>query len=334
MVLGFRPGKGPFVVDDLGITGALMSLLRDAIMPNLVQTQEGTPALVHGGPFANIAHGCNSRIATRMASRLADWVVTEAGFGADLGAEKFFHLKCPGTDINPSAVVVVATLRALKMHGGVALKQVAEPNAEAIRRGFCNLEKHLDNIAAFGKPTVVCLNRFPTDGDDEIELLRSLCAELGVEFADSDHFARGGAGAETLARAVMAKAQATPSSLIGHYQASDPLKTKVEAVATNVYGASSVQWSPKAEGDLRRMKRLGFGSLPVCMCKTQYSLSDDPKRLGRPTDFVISISRLELAAGAGFVVALTGDVSRMPGLPRRPAALDVDIVDGKIHGIG
>ena len=334
ILVGLRPGAGPLRAEELKVTGALVALLKDALVPNLVQTTEGTPALVHGGPFANIAHGCNSVLATRMAMHLSDWVITEAGFGGDLGAEKFFDIKCAGAGLNPSAVVVVATIRALKMHGGVPLKRLKEPDPEAVRRGLCNLEKHLENMAAFGKPAIVCLNGFYADTPEEVAVVAERCQQLGVPFAPSDHFMRGGEGAEALARVLMEHAQSEPSPLITMYTPEQTLKQKVEAVATRIYGADGVDWTREAEDDLRRLARLGYDGLPVCMSKTQNSLSDDPKRLGRPEDFKITVRNLQVAAGAGFVVVLTGALLRMPGLPRIPASQHVDLVDGEITGIG
>jgi len=308
--------------------------LKDALLPNLVQSTEGTPAFVHGGPFANIAHGCNSVLATRMAMHHADWTITEAGFGADLGAEKFFHIKCAGAGLNPSAVVVVATVRALKMHGGMELKDLTTPDPDAVGRGLGNLDKHLENIQGFGKPPIVCLNRFHADTDEEIAVIAERCQQLGVPFAPSDHFVSGGAGAEALARAVLEHAQDEPSPLITLYTPEDSLKDKVEAVAKGIYGADGVDWTKEALGDLRRLRKLGYAGLPVCMSKTQNSLSDDPSRRGRPTGFRITVRELQVAAGAGFVVVLTGDLLRMPGLPRVPQSENVDVVDGQIQGIG
>ncbi len=334
ILVGLRPGRGPLKAKELKVTGALLALLMDALQPNLVQTTEGTPALVHGGPFANIAHGCNSILATRMALNLADWVITEAGFGGDLGAEKFFDIKCAGAGLNPSAVVVVATVRALKMHGGVGLKQLTQPDPGAVRRGLCNLEKHLENMAAYGKPAIVCANRFGADTAEEIAVIEERCAELGVPFAASDHFERGGEGAEALARAVMEHSQTTPSPLVTMYTPEQSLQEKVHAVATRIYGADGVIWTKEAQADLKRLTRLGYAGLPVCMSKTQASLSDDPKIGGRPTGFNITVRQLQVAAGAGFVVVLTGDLLRMPGLPRSPQSERVDVVDGRIVGIG
>ncbi len=334
VLVAYRPKMGPLYLRDLGITGALMALLKDAIVPNLVQTIEGTPALLHGGPFANIAHGCNSVLATRMASQLADWVITEAGFGFDLGAEKFFDIKCAGAGLNPNAVVLVATVRALKMHGGVGQKDLTTPDPEAVQRGLANLDKHIENVQAFGKPPIICLNRFGTDSDDEIATVRERCAALGLPFAESDHFMRGGEGALELARVVVQHTPVEPSPLKTLYDWSEPIPAKIAKVAATIYGARDVVYTKQAARDLRRLRALGFEDLPVCIAKTQSSLSDDPKLRGRPRDFEITVRGLQVNSGAGFVVVLTGDLLRMPGLPRRPQALDVDLVDGEIVGIG
>ena len=334
ILVAFRPGVGPLYVRDLGITGALMALLKDAIVPNLVQTTEGTPAFVHGGPFANIAHGCNSVLATRMAQHFGDWVVTEAGFGFDLGAEKFFDIKCAGAGLNPNAVVLVATIRALKMHGGVGLKRLTVPDADAVRRGLANLDKHIHSVQAFGKPPIVCLNRFAADDDAEIAVVRERCAQLGLPFAESDHFMRGGEGALELGRAVIEHTPSDPSPLKPLYDWAEPIPDKIAKVAETIYGAKDVVYTKQAERDLKRLRALNFQGLPICIAKTQNSLSDDPKLRGRPRDFEITVRGLQVNAGAGFVVVLTGDLLRMPGLPRRPSALDVDLVDGEIVGIG
>ena len=311
-----------------------MALLRDALLPNLVQSTDGTPALVHGGPFANIAHGCNSVIATRAATRLADWVVTEAGFGCDLGAEKFFHVKCASAGLNPSAVVMVATVRALKMHGGVALSDLTDPNPEAVERGLPNLEKHIDTIAAFEKPVVVALNRRDTDTDTEIEVVAKRCEEMGVAFACSDHFARGGEGARALARTLVEITPDQPSPLKTLYSADDTPEDKIKAVAARVYGAQGVNFTKDAKQGLRAARKLGYANLPICMAKTQSSLSDNPSLLGRPPGFDLTVRDVLVNGGAGFIVALTGEMLRMPGLPRVPAAEGVDLVDGEIVGVG
>jgi len=331
-LVGYGFDRKPITVEDLGATGAMLALLKDALQPNLVQTTEGAPALVHGGPFANIAHGCNSILATRMALHLADWTITEAGFGMDLGAQKFFDIKCRVAGLDPSAVVCVATIRALKYHGGVGLEDLSRSDPEAVRRGLPNLEKHLETVAGYGKPAVVALNRFDADADEEIEVVRQRCAELGVRFALSTHFADGGAGAEDLAREVMAAADAS-APLVLSYGDDDRIMDKVTQVATRVYGAKNVIFTREARGAMKRIRELGYGHLPVCIAKTQSSLSDDPKLRGRPTDFEVTVQAVKINAGAGFLVVLLGAIMRMPGLPRRPQALDVDFVDGAIVGV-
>jgi len=327
---GFK--REPITVGDLGATGAMLALLKDALQPNLVQTTEGAPAIVHGGPFANIAHGCNSILATRMAMHLADWTITEAGFGMDLGAQKFMDIKCRVAKLDPSVVVCVATIRALKYHGGVSLKELETPNPDAVRKGIPNLEKHLETVAGYGKPAVVALNRFGADSDDEIAVVRECCEALGVRFALATHFADGGAGAEDLAHEVMAAAADT-SPLVLTYADEDRIMDKVRKIATNVYGASNVIFTREARGAMKRITELGYGNLPVCMAKTQSSLSDDPRLQGRPRDFEVTVQAVKINAGAGFLVVLLGAIMRMPGLPRRPQALDVDLVDGEIVGV-
>ena len=321
----------PVYARELGVTGAVMALLRDALMPNLVQTLEGVPALVHGGPFANIAHGCNSVLATRMAQHLADWTITEAGFGFDLGAEKFLDIKCIEAGLEPAGIVIVATIRALKLHGGVPLKELGQENADATAAGLCNLEKHIETAQAFGYTPVVALNRFGTDSDAEIERVRARCQELGVPFAVSDHHARGGEGAEALAR-VVAEHMTTPRAPKPTYERSWPVVRKVKALARTVYGAADVEFTRSAYRDLAGIKKLGYLDLPICMAKTQNSLSDDAAKRGRPEDFTITVRNVRLNTGAGFLVVLTGDIMRMPGLPKRPRACDIDLVDGVIIG--
>ena len=331
-LIGYGFDRQPITVEDVGATGAMLALLKDALQPNLVQTTEGAPAIVHGGPFANIAHGCNSILATRMALHLADWTITEAGFGMDLGAQKFFDIKCRVADLDPCVVVCVATIRALKYHGGVGLKDLGRSDPDAVGRGLSNLEKHLETVAGYGKPAVVALNRFAADEDAEIEVVRACCARLGVRFALSTHFADGGAGAEDLAREVMAAAEDTgPLTLT--YADEDPIMDKVRKIATRVYGAENVIFTREARGAMKRIRELGYGHLPVCMAKTQSSLSDDPKRQGRPEGFEVTVQAVKINAGAGFLVVLLGAIMRMPGLPRRPQALDVDVVDGVIVGV-
>ncbi|MEC7949340.1 MAG: formate--tetrahydrofolate ligase [Myxococcota bacterium] len=321
--------------DQLGVVGAMLALLEDARLPNLVQTTEGAPALVHGGPFANIAHGCNSIIATNLGRRLADWVVTEAGFGMDLGGEKFFDIKCGAGGVGGvAAVVIVATVKALKMHGGVKLSDLEKPDAQAVGQGLGNLEKHLETVETFGKPVVVTLNRFAGDTAEEVAVVRTRCQRLGVPFAESDHFTRGGEGARELARAVMTTAQVDPGPANVLYPAALGPVDKIRAIVRAAYGGRDVLMSPEARRDLSRIEFDGIGHLPICMAKTPASLSDDPKRRGRPRGFDVRIKRILANTGAGFLVVLTGDVIRMPGLPRRPAALDVDVVDGAIIGVG
>ncbi|TNE84566.1 MAG: formate--tetrahydrofolate ligase [Deltaproteobacteria bacterium] len=332
-VVAFDYDLCPVTVDDIGGTGAVMALLRDALMPNLVQTVEGTPAIVHGGPFANIAHGCNSVLATRMALHHADWVVTEAGFGMDLGGEKFLDIKCRTAGLSPTVVVLVATVRALKLHGGQPLKELANEDVDALRRGLPNLEKHLETVARFGLPAVVAINRFASDTDAEIAALQEVCAKAGATCALSTHFADGGAGAEALAEAVLASAD--PNAQVKPlYELSDTIRDKVRKVAKAAYGARDVVFTSPALRGMKRLKELGYGELPVCLAKTQASLSDDPDKLGRPEDFAITVREVRLNAGAGFLVVLTGKITRMPGLPRVPAAGGIDVVDGEIVGVG
>lgn len=317
----------------LRVTGALMALLRDALLPNLVQTLDGVPALVHGGPFANIAHGCNSVVATRMALHLSDWAVTEAGFGFDLGAEKFFDIKCTSAGLDVDAVVLVATVRALKMHGGVSRLELEEPNLDAVLAGLPNLDAHLDNIAHFDRPVVVALNRFATDSDEELQAILAHCEARGVRCELAEHHARGAEGAEALARAVVETARAPEAPLRPLYEATDPIPRKIEKVATAMYGARGVTLSKRAQRDLRDIERLGYGHLPVCIAKTQSSLSDDPKRTGRPRGFDVTVQRVDINAGAGFLVVITGSIMRMPGLPKAPQAERIDVVDGAIVGV-
>jgi len=332
-LVAFTADGAAVTAGQLSAAGAMLALLHDALRPNLVQTLEGTPVLVHGGPFANIAHGCNSVVATRMAMHLADWAITEAGFGFDLGAEKFFDIKCVSAGLDTAAVVLVATLRALKMHGGVALADLAAADAGAVARGLPNLDKHIENIAHFGERPVVALNRFAADADDEIEVVRRRCAELGVPFAVSDHHARGGAGAIDLARAVMAHAEKQSRPFRPLYEWTQPVPEKILAVAQKMYGARSVVFTKTAERDLEDVRRLGYDRLPVCIAKTQSSLSDDPQLTGRPTGFDVTVRGIQINAGAGFLVVLTGDIMRMPGLPRTPLAESIDLHGEAIVGL-
>ena len=334
MVVAYAYDGRPVTADDLQASGAMAALLRDALKPNLIQTLEGTPALMHGGPFANIAHGCNSLRATRLGLKLADIVVTEAGFGADLGAEKFFDIKCRTGGLKPDAVVLVATVRALKYNGGVARADLAQENLAALRQGLGNLSKHLENIASFGLPCVVALNHFASDSTAEIALVEQTCREHGVRMALSRVFAEGGAGGLGLAQAVLDSLASDPADFHFLYPDNLPLIDKITAIATRIYGAAAVVLTATARKDLEVIEKAGMAFLPVCMAKTQYSLSDNPALLGRPAGFTITVRELRLSAGAGFIVALTGDIMTMPGLPRRPAAEVIDVTDnGQIRGL-
>jgi formate--tetrahydrofolate ligase len=328
-----RDGR-PVTAGELRATGAMLALLREAMRPNLVQTLEGVPALIHGGPFANIAHGCNSVLATRMALHLADWAVTEAGFGFDLGAEKFFDIKCRGADLDTSAVVLVATVRALKMHGGVSRKNLAVPDPAAVMRGLPNLEKHVENIRAFGEMPVVALNRFAGDTEEEIAGVRSGSEKLRAPFAIADHHARGGEGALELARIVVRQAEESGSPFRPLYDWSDPVSDKIYAVASKMYGARTVVFTKNAKQDLVEIERLGYAGLPVCVAKVPGSLSDDAKLRGRPRNFDLTVRAIRINAGAGFLVVLTGDILRMPGLPGRPLAESIDVRGDCITGLG
>ena len=334
ILVGFRPGRGPLYARELEVAGAMLALLKDALLPNLVQTTEGTPALVHGGPFANIAHGCNSVIATRMALRLADYVVTEAGFGMDLGGQKFLDIKCAGAGLKPSMAVLVATVKALKMHGRIPLKRLRSENVDAVITGFSNLEVHLETLKAYGLPAVVAINRHPGDTDAEIRAVVEGCAARGIRCATAEHFQRGGQGAVDLAQAVLDTMPDSPPELQYAYDWGQSIEQKLAATAKRAYGARGVVLTAQAKGDAKRIRAIGHGGLPICMAKTQYSLSDNPKKVGRPNPFDIKVRALRENTGAGFIVALTGDILRMPGLPKRPAAADVDVVDGEIVGIG
>ena len=336
MIVAFDYNGNPVTAGDLKAAGAMTALLKDALKPNLVQTLEGTPALVHGGPFANIAHGCNSVIATRLALKLGDYAVTEAGFGADLGAEKFIDIKCRMANLVPSAVVLVATVRALKSHGGVAKADLGTENLEALERGLANLRRHLRNIReVWGLHPVVALNRFTTDTDAEIELVRRAAAETGAKVALCEVWAKGGEGGRELARLVMEEAdQADPSAFAFTYPDELPLADKIRAVATRIYGAKDVAFTPAATKTLKQLTDEGCGHMPVCIAKTQYSFSDDAKKLGAPEGFTLTIRSVKVSAGAGFVVALSGDIMTMPGLPKVPAAVNIDVTDdGKITGL-
>ena len=324
----------PVYARDLHAEGAMTALMRDAIKPNLVQTLEGTPALMHGGPFANIAHGCNSVQATRLAMKLADIAITEAGFGADLGAEKFMDIKCRKAGISPDCIVLVATVRALKYNGGVPKTELNTPNMSALERGICNLDAHLDNMKKFGVPVVVAINAFPTDTAEEMEFIRKHCAERGVRVALSEVFAKGGEGGEELAREVLTVLDEGKADFHMLYEDELPLEEKIRRIAKEIYGADGVTFAPAAHKELANITDMGYGRLPVCIAKTQYSLSDDASLLGRPSQFVVSVRSARLAAGAGFVVVETGAVMTMPGLPKVPAAEKIDVDNaGVITGL-
>lgn len=333
ILVAFTYDRKPVTADDLKAVGALMAVLRDALLPNLVQTCEGVPAFIHGGPFANIAHGCNSLLATKMGLAWGDWVVTEAGFGADLGCEKFLDIKCRVGGLDPAAIVVVATVKALKMHGGVKVKELGTPNAEAVKKGLDNLRRHVDNVKQFGRDPVVAINRFAADTDEELETIRQACADMGVACALSEVFAKGGAGGAALAEAVVAQAEKATEPYQPIYELDAGIEEKVEAIAKKIYRAASVSWSPQAKKDLRRFRKIGCDDLPVCMAKTQKSISDNPKLLGAPEGFEVKVRGLVLSAGAGFVVPLLGEMVRMPGLPKVPQSENVDLVDGRIVGV-
>ncbi len=323
----------PVFARDLGVEGAMAAVLRDALKPNLVQTLENTPVLVHGGPFANIAHGCNSVTATRLALKLGDYCITEAGFGSDLGAEKFFDIKCRSAKLTPSAVVVVATLRALKYNGGVPKDKTAEENTEALSRGLVNLGAHVENMKKYGIPVIVAINRFLTDTDAEIAVLADFCKTLGVEYSLSEVFAKGGEGGTDLAKKIVAACE-QPSEFRYLYDEKLPIKDKIETIAKEIYGADGVDYTTQAEKQVKEIEALGQDKLPVCIAKTQYSLSDNPALLGRPKNFRITVRNLSLSSGAGFIVALTGDIMTMPGLPKSPAAYRIDVDrDGVISGL-
>ena len=334
IIVAYNFQGDPVTADDLQATGAMTALLKDAIKPNLIQTLEHTPALVHGGPFANIAHGCNSVRATRMALKLADITITEAGFGADLGAEKFMDIKCRMSGLKPDAVVLVATVRALKYNGGVPKDQLSDENLEALAKGIVNLEKHIENIQKYDVPVVVTLNSFVTDTDAENEYIRRFCEERGCEFALSEVWEKGGEGGIALAEKVLETLENKESHFHPLYEDGLSLQEKIETISKEIYGARGVIFEPKAAKQLAKIEAMGFGNIPVCMAKNQYSLSDDAKKLGRPTDFDIHIREAYVSAGAGFVVALTGAVMTMPGLPKVPAANNIDVTDdGKITGL-
>jgi len=332
--IGYTYDRKPVYARDLKANGAMAALLKDAIMPNLVQTSEGTPAIIHGGPFANIAHGCNSIIATRMGLSLSDHVVTEAGFAFELGAEKFLDIKCRYAGLAPGAAVLVATVRALKYHGGVSLKELNKPDPQAVRRGLANLEKHVENMKQFELSPVIALNKFVSDTDEELLVVKERCRELGVPAAVADVWGRGGAGAEELAGLVSAAVENNTRGFKPVYEWEWPVEKKIEAIAGKMYGAKHIDYTPKAKKDLEKINGLGLQNLPVCIAKTQKSLSDNPDLIGRPKDFVVTVREIEIASGAGFLIPITGDIMRMPGLPEHPASENIDIdEDGNITGL-
>ena len=335
IVVAYTYNEEPVTVGQIGATGAAAALLKDAIKPNLVQTLEGTPAFVHGGPFANIAHGCNSVIATKMAMKLGDYAITEAGFGADLGAEKFLDIKCRMANLTPSAVVVVATVRALKMHGGVPKTELAGENLDALKKGIPNLLRHVSNIKNVYKlPSVVAVNRFPTDTDAEIDLIISECKALGVNVVLSTVWAEGGKGGEALAREVVRLCEEEKGDFTFSYEDDTTIEEKIDAIVRKIYGGNGVILTPQAKKQVAALEKIGYGKLPVCMAKTQYSFSDDMTKLGAPENFTVTVRNVKVSAGAGFVVALTGDIMTMPGLPKVPAAEKIDVDEnGKITGL-
>lgn len=333
IIIGYTRSGRPVRAEELNVTGALTLLFKDAIKPNLVQTLEGTPALIHGGPFANIAHGCNSVMATKYALKMADYTITEAGFGADLGAEKFLDIKCRFTGFKPDAVVIVATIRALKMHGGLAKTELATENIEALKKGMTNLAKHIENIQKFGLPIVVAINAFPTDTENELQELKALCESMGASVSISEAWAKGGEGAIDLAQKVIEVTE-KPSNFQYMYDVNDSIKDKINAIAKKIYGADGVNYTPAVEKTIAEFEAEGLDKMPICMAKTQYSLSDDQFKLGAPTGFKITVRELRISAGAGFIVALTGNILTMPGLPKKPAAENMDIdINGKITGL-
>ena len=334
ILLGFTYDNKPFTVKDLGVAGAITVLLKDALSPNLVQTTENTPAFVHGGPFANIAHGCNSVLATKLAMTFGDYAITEAGFGADLGAEKFYDIKCRKAGLNPKLTVLVVTARALKMHGGVSQDIVGQPNLEALKTGIANMDKHLDNLLKFGQNVVVAFNRYGDDVEDEIDFVRQHCAELGIGFAVNNAFVEGGEGAVELANLVVKTIEENPSKELNFaYTDADEVKDKVCKVACNLYGAKMVTFSPTAKKKLAMIEELGYTHFPICIAKTQYSFSTNPKLVNVPKDFELHVQDIVINAGAEMLVVISGEIMRMPGLPKNPQALHIDIVNGEIEGL-
>lgn len=334
ILLGYTNEDKPFTVNDLGIAGAITVLLKDALLPNLVQTTENTPAFVHGGPFANIAHGCNSILGTQMALTYGDYVITEAGFGADLGAEKFFNIKCRKAGLSPKLTVIVATAQSLKLHGGVPEKEIKEPNIEGLKNGFANLDKHIENMKSFGQQVIVTFNRFATDTDEEIALVAEHCKEKGVGFAMNNVFSEGGEGGTELARLVVDTIENHPSAPLQYtYDLNDPIRTKVQKVAQKIYGASSIVYTTLADKKLRQIESLGISHYPICIAKTQYSFSSDPKAYGVAKDFELKVRDVIINNGAEMIVVVMGEIMRMPGLPKEPQARKIDIVDGMIEGL-
>jgi len=334
ILLGYTNDDKPFTVNDLGVAGAITVLLKDAIHPNLVQTTEGTAAFVHGGPFANIAHGCNSILATKLAMSFGDYVITEAGFGADLGAEKFYNIKCRKSGLQPKLTVIVATAQGLKMHGGVSLDRIKEPNMEGLKEGLRNLDKHIRNLRSFGQTVVVAFNKFATDTDEEMEMLREHCEQLGVGYAINNAFSEGGDGAVDMARLVVDTIENNPSEPLRYtYKEEDSVQQKIEKVATNLYGASVITYSSIARNRIKLIEKMGITHYPVCIAKTQYSFSADPKIYGAVNNFEFHIKDIVINNGAEMIVAIAGEILRMPGLPKEPQALHIDIVDGEIEGL-
>ena len=334
ILLGYRFDGTPFQVKDLGVTGAILTLMLDAVQPNLVQTTEGSPAFIHGGPFANIAHGCNSILATKTAMSFGDYVITEAGFGADLGAEKFFNIKCRKSGLKPELTVLVATLNGLKMHGGTALADIQKPDAEGVRKGFANLDKHIKNLQSFGQTVIVCFNKYASDTEEEINMVKEHCASMGVPFALNNAWAEGGAGAVDLANLVVETIDSNPSGPLQFtYSDEQNICSKIESVAKNIYGAGSVTFSSKARQKIAMAEKIGLSHLPVCIAKTQYSFSQDAKAYGAPEGFEFDIKDIVINTGSEMIVAIAGDIIRMPGLPKVPQAMKIDIVNGEIEGL-
>ena len=334
ILLGYTYEDKPFTVNDLGVTGAITVLLKDALLPNLVQTTEQTPAFVHGGPFANIAHGCNSVLATRMALTYGEYVITEAGFGADLGAEKFFDIKCRKAGLRPELTVIVATAQSLKLHGGVDEKRIKEPNPAGIRRGLANLDKHVENLKRFGQSVIVTFNRYAQDTEEEIALVADHCRDLGVGFAVNTVFAEGGQGGEALARLAVDTIEKNPSQPLSFcYADDDPVRVKIEKVSKTIYGASSIVYTSLADKKIKQIESLGISRYPICIAKTQYSFSSDPKAYGVAKDFELKVQDVIINNGAEMIVVVMGEIMRMPGLPKQPQALHIDIVDGQVEGL-